>query len=155
MDIVFNCTFCQTQLEVGSEASGQEIACPVCGKTITIPTTAPAGTKPPSARVTPTADEKRLAVALSEKPTESLIQKPKKTLEAAAKDLKPAIRVKTIRHSDCKEVGHDKFDETVTEFLNKVGDQNITSITPINYSYIEMGTQKMITDFGVMIVYRG
>ena len=79
----------------------------------------------------------------------------KKSLEASAKDAKPGLKVKTIRHSDCKEVGHDKFDEIVTEFLSKVGDGNIQTITPINYSYVELGTQKLITDFGVMIVYRG
>ena len=163
MDIVFKCNYCLTPLEVGAEAAGQEIQCPVCNRNITIPTASaptPPGTAVPastklSVPTDLTADEKRFAVPVTDKPTESLIQKPKKSLEAAAKDSKPGIKVKTIRHSDCKEVGHDKFDEIVTEFLNKVGDQNIQTITPINYSYVELGTQKLITDFGVMIVYRG
>ena len=161
MDIVFKCNYCLTPLEVGAEAAGQEIQCPVCNRSITIPAASPA-TPPASPGVAKpvgthelTAEEKRFAVPVTDKPTESLIQKPKKSLEAAAKDAKPGIKVKTIRHSDCKEVGHDKFDEIVTEFLNKVGDQNIQTITPINYSYVELGTQKLITDFGVMIVYRG
>ena len=64
------------------------------------------------------------------------------------------MRVRTIRHSDCKEVGHDNFDADVSAVLNKIGDDNIVSITPINYSYVEMGTQKLLNDFGVMIVYR-
>ncbi|HTI70498.1 MAG TPA: hypothetical protein VMF06_11065 [Candidatus Limnocylindria bacterium] len=160
MDIVFKCNYCLTPLEVGAEAAGQEIQCPVCNRNITIPNATPGAPVTPKApsssiNVTTMHDDKRFAVPVTDKPTESLIQKPKKSLEAAAKDSKPGLRVKTIRHSDCKEVGHDKFDEIVTEFLNKVGDQSIQSITPINYSYIEMGTQKLITDFGVMIVYRG
>jgi hypothetical protein len=29
------------------------------------------------------------------------------------------------------------------------------SITPINYSYLDTATQKLLTDFGVMVIYRG
>ena len=96
-----------------------------------------------------------MAVPVSQKAVESLIQKPNKSLELAAKESKPGMRVKTIRHSDCKEVGKDKFDEIVSDFLNKIGDQAIVSITPINYSYLDIGTQKLLTDFGVMVIYRG
>ena len=96
-----------------------------------------------------------MAVPASQKPIGSLIQKPNKSLELAAKESKPGMRVKTLRHSDCKDGGKDRFDEVVSEFLNKIGEENIVSITPINYSYVEMGTQKLITDFGVAIVYRG
>lgn len=96
-----------------------------------------------------------MAVPVTSKPVESLIQKPNKSLEVVAKESKPGMRVKTIRHSDCKEVGKDKFDEIVSEFLNKIGDQAIVSITPINYSYLDIGTQKLLTDFGVMVIYRG
>ena len=97
----------------------------------------------------------RMRMPVTQNPVESLIQKPNKSLEAASKDQKPGLRVKTIRHSDCKEVGRDKFDEIVSDFLNLVGDTNVVSITPVNYSYVDIGTQKLITDFGVMVVYRG
>ena len=91
----------------------------------------------------------------SNKPVEPLIQKALPSLKAqAASDGKKRLCVKTLRHSDCKEVGKDRFDETVTDFLNGIGEENIISITPINYSYVEMGTQKLITDFGMAIVYR-
>jgi hypothetical protein len=43
----------------------------------------------------------------------------------------------------------------VSEVLGKIGEENIMSITTISYSYIEMGTQKLLVDFGVMIIYRG
>jgi hypothetical protein len=52
-------------------------------------------------------------------------------------------------------VGHDKFDEVVTNFLIRVGEPNIISITTLNYSHLDIGSQKLLTDFGVMIVYRG
>ena len=31
----------------------------------------------------------------------------------------------------------------------------IVSITPINYSHIDMGSRQILTDFGIMIVYKG
>jgi hypothetical protein len=174
MDIVFNCPHCNLEIEVDQEAAGQEFDCPTCQKTLTVPE-APArsgpglaasagAANPPPPVSTPspespasqaTREEKRMAVPVTSKPIESLIQKPNKSLEVAAKESKPGMRVKTIRHSDCKEVGKDKFDEIVSEFLNKIGDQAIVSITPINYSYLDIGTQKLLTDFGVMVIYRG
>ena len=162
MDIIFNCPHCGLNLEVDQDAAGQQFDCPTCQKTVTVPA-APV----PSAKSTPpaptpsgpsgleTRDEKRMAVPVSQKPIGSLIQKPNKSLELAAKESKPGLRVKTIRPSDCKEAGHNKFDEVVSDFLNKVGDQALVSITPINYSYLDIGTQKLLADFGVMVIYRG
>jgi hypothetical protein len=158
MDITFSCPGCGVSLEVESEASGQQFACPSCNRTVTVPA-APAVSatlpKPPTGLTPPSKSDKRFAVPVTQNPVESLIQKPNKSLEAASKDQKPGLRVKTIRHSDCKEVGRDKFDEIVSDFLNLVGDTNVVSITPVNYSYVDIGTQKLITDFGVMVVYRG
>ena len=37
----------------------------------------------------------------------------------------------------------------------KIGDQAIVSITPIQCSYLDAGTQKLLPDFGVMVIYRG
>jgi hypothetical protein len=91
----------------------------------------------------------------SNKAPESLITKPLAPLEVAAKESDRKIRVKTIKHTDCIEVGHDRFDEMVTNFLVKVGEQNIINITPLNYSHLDIGSQKLLTDFGVMVVYRG
>lgn len=157
MDIVFKCPHCATDLEVEAEAVGQQIDCPTCGKPLTIPSESasppprPAGSPPEGeARV-----EKKIAVPFSSKPSEPLIHKAAKSLDVAAREGKAGLRVRTIRHSDCKEVGKDLFDSKVSEELNEIGDANIVSITPINYSYVDMGTQKLLTDFGVMIVYRG
>ena len=64
------------------------------------------------------------------------------------------MRVKCIRHVDCVEVGHDRFDEMVSQFLGKIGEQNLVSITTIAYSHIDISSQKLLTDYGVMIVYK-
>ena len=74
---------------------------------------------------------------------------------AAVKDSEKKIKVKTIKHTDCIEVGHDKFDEVVSNFLSKVGETNVINIAPLTYTHLDIGSQKLMTDFGVMIVYRG
>jgi DNA-directed RNA polymerase subunit RPC12/RpoP len=159
MDIVFKCPHCQTELEVEADAAGETIPCPACNKEIRIPASSggtPPPPPPPRAATPAAKEEKKFAVPVSNKPVEPLIQKALPSLEVQSRlDGKKLIRLKTIRHSDCKEVGHDNFDAFVTEFLNKIGEENIVSITPINYSYVEMGTQKLITDFGLAIIYRG
>jgi hypothetical protein len=63
--------------------------------------------------------------------------------------------VKTIRHTDCIEVGHDKFDEVVTNFLERVGEQNIHSISPMTYTHLDIGSQKLMTEYAIMNVYKG
>src|SRR5207253_3177275 len=109
---------------------------------------APAATLNPSNPIASSAAakvEKHLKVPVR-KTSESLITKPPPTLEAAAKESDKKLRIKTIRHTDCVEVGHDKFDEFVTNFLNKVGEPNIVSITPLTYSHLDIGSQKLTTD---------
>ena len=156
MDIIFKCPACHQQLEVDAAASGQQIACPACGKAITIPPPDASNMKVGIAAHSSAAakEEKHFAVPVTEGPVEALIKKAHPPLEAA-KDGPRKLRVRTIRHIDCKEVGHDNFDAMVTEVLGKIGEENIVSITTINYSYVEMGTQKLLTDFGVLIVYKG
>lgn len=157
MDILFKCSRCQTELEVDADAAGEEIECPACSERLVIPQPNDSNVKRTDVSAPPsTAErvEKKFSVPVHEGPVEPLIKKPLPPLEAAAAREGRSIAVKTIRHSDCKEVGHDKFDATVTQFLNSIGEDQLISITPINYSYVEMGSQKLITDFGVMIVYR-
>ena len=149
-----------------SAGGGSEINCPACGEKIVIPQSAP---RPPSAPipthgahpVNPIASsaaakiEKHLKVPVHDKPSESLIEKPLAPLEVAAKETDKKMRVKTIRHTDCIEVGHDKFDEVVTNFLQKVGEANVVSINSLTYTHIDIGSQKLLTDYAVMVVYRG
>lgn len=173
MDIIFRCPKCEQELAVDSSGAGNEIDCPACGETIVIPAqssgSAPmsGGTPDPAlpeelhqpinaiASSAAAKVEMHLKVPTTEKPTASLIGKSNKPLEVAAKETDKKVRVKTIRHTDCVEVGHDKFDEIVTQFLNKVGQEHIISITPLTYTYLDIGTQKLLTEYAVFIVYKG
>ena len=65
------------------------------------------------------------------------------------------IRSHTIRHGACVESGHDKFDEVVAKFLNEVGEPNFIAIHTISYSFLDIGTQKLLNDYGVLVLYRG
>jgi hypothetical protein len=169
MDVIFNCPKCDQELAVDSSGAGSEIDCPSCGEPIVIPDPHSLAPRPGvdngPARVeghpaNPIASSAAAKIELhlrvpTNKAAESLIAKPLAPLEVAAKDTDKKIRVKTIKHTDCIEVGHDKFDEVVTNFLVKVGEANIISLTALNYSHLDIGTQKLLTDFGVMVVYRG
>jgi len=80
----------------------------------------------------------------------------KKKAEAAAPEGPKVLkmRVRAIKRNLCEEVGHDKFEEVVTAFLNKIGEENIISVTPVGYAYVNTLGQNL-ADYGVLIVYRG
>jgi DNA-directed RNA polymerase subunit RPC12/RpoP len=173
MDLVFDCPKCGVSLEVDASGAGEEIPCPSCSQRILIPEpgSPPAGAagaqvdgaqvstlpQPMNAIAASAAAkvEKHLRVPVHNKPPEKLIAKPPVPLEVAAKTSDRQLRVKCIRHIDCVEVGHDKFDEMVTDFLGRIGEQNLVSVTPISYSFNDIASQKQLTDFGVMIIYKG
>jgi ribosomal protein S27E len=172
MDVIFNCPKCEQELAVDSTGAGSEISCPSCGETIVIPAPELVASRPgvdtgaaaprmevhpvnPIASSAAAKVEMHLRVPDHQTPTESLIAKPLVPLDAVAKGADKKIRVKTIKHTDCIEVGHDKFDEVVSNFLVKIGEANMISITTLTYTHLDIGTQKLMTDFGVMIVYRG
>jgi DNA-directed RNA polymerase subunit RPC12/RpoP len=173
MDIIFNCPKCEQELEVDSSGAGSEINCPACGKSIVIPAAGAPATRisgPDLSVGVPRLDphpinpisssaaakvEMHLKVPVHSKPTERLIEKPLPPLDVAAKETDKKIRIKTIRHTDCIEVGHDRFDEFVSQFLAKIGEANIISINTINYTSLDIGTQKLMTEYGVLVIYKG
>src|SRR5262249_26486855 len=168
MDVIFNCPKCDQELAVDASGAGTEIECPSCGEPIVIPSSGPParlsgsdqapavrGAQPVNAMASSAAAkvEMHLKVPVHKTPTASLIEKPLAPRNAAAvKDADRKIKVKTIKHTDCIEVGHDKFDEFVSAFLGKVGESNIVSITTLSYTHLDIGSQKLMTDFGVMII---
>lgn len=156
MDMVFSCPSCRQQLEAETTMAGNEIECPSCGSTIVIPEANPANLHVnPIASSAGAKQEYHFSVPVHDAPTEVLIQKPAQPLEAAARsDADKKMRVKCIRRTDCVEVGHDRFDETVSEFLQKIGESNLISITPLTYTHLDIGTRQLMTDFGVMIIYK-
>lgn len=169
MDIIFNCPFCDQELAADPADSGTDIECPSCNRTIKIPAedsddvrTAPTQEAPPPSVPLPVVQvshplrvEKELVVPqrAGGAPAESLIEKPKPPLEAAAKGA-GHLRVKTIKHGDCIEVGKDKFDEVISEFLDKIGQAAIVSVTPVTYTHADASGSRMITDFAVMVIYK-
>lgn len=162
MDLDFKCPLCDQELTVDSTAAGTDIVCPSCSKTITVPAQAAAGDAPeapapgtPAITVLPMPKEqKHFAVPLHDAPSEVLIEKPRPPLEVSAKDGDKKLKVKCIRHHDCVEVGKDKFDEIVTEYLNRIGETNVVSITTINYSLVDIASRAVVTDYGIMIVFK-
>jgi DNA-directed RNA polymerase subunit RPC12/RpoP len=172
MDVIFNCPKCEQELAVDSSGAGSEINCPSCGELITIPEaeavtprpglepSAPPprdGVHPVNAMASSAAAKIEMHLRVpSNKSSESLIAKPLIPLEAAAaKDADKKMRVKTIKHSECVEVGRDKFDDVVGAFLGKVGESNIVNISTLNYTHLDIATQKLLSDFAVLVVYRG
>jgi DNA-directed RNA polymerase subunit RPC12/RpoP len=168
MDIIFNCPHCEQEMAIDSSGAGTEIQCPSCGEKITIP----AAPTPPPRESSPAAPsdgghqhtiassaaakvEMHLKVPVHDKPGEVLIAKPKTPLAAVARGADKKTRVRTIRHAACVEAGHDKFDERVSEFLNDIGEANIIGVHTISYTHFDVGTQKILTDYGVLVLYRG
>ncbi|MGH7940880.1 MAG: hypothetical protein ACREE6_03935 [Limisphaerales bacterium] len=167
MEIVFDCPHCDQELSVEAEGAGEQIKCPTCGENITIPEKstksmpeAPVGT-PGSGPVNAIASsaaakvELRLKVPVRSTPSASLIEKSKPPLDVIAKGGDKKIRIHTIRRAQCVESGHDRFDEKVTAFLNEVGEPNMLGVHPISYEIFDVGTQKIMVDYGVIIIFRG
>jgi uncharacterized protein YbaR (Trm112 family) len=158
MDLVFNCPNCEQELAVDPSGAGSEIECPSCGNMLLVPDAIPQNLRSlnPMAASAAAREEKHFSVPVHSAPSESLIQKPLTPLDVAAvRDSEHKLRIKSIRRTDCAEVGKDRFDEVVTDFLQKIGEANIVSINTITYTHLDIGSQKLLTDYGVLIVYKG
>jgi DNA-directed RNA polymerase subunit RPC12/RpoP len=169
MDIVFNCPHCEQELAVDNSGAGTEIQCPSCGEKIMIPATAtssvpeseptaPLGGAQATHTIASSAAAKvemHLKVPMRDKPGEVLIAKPRPPLEAVARGANKKVRTRTIRRAQCVENGHDKFDEKVTELLSEIGEADLVSIHPVGYTHFDVTTQKILEDYGVIVVYRG
>ena len=169
MEIIFNCPNCSQELAVDSTGAGSEIPCPTCGATITIPQDPAQSTSanPPAevhaASLAPSAMassaaakvEFHLKVPVRTTPGESLIKKAAIPLDAVAKGADKQIRVRTIRHDKCIDAGHDKFDDMVSKALADIGEANLISIHTISYEHFDVQTQKVMTDYGLVIIHRG
>jgi hypothetical protein len=155
MDVTFHCPNCRQQLEADASLAGTRIQCPACGTPIEIPAPDQTNVKilNPMATSAAAREEKHFAVPVRDGPTEVLIAKPE-VKEITPVDGKPHVRIKTIRRIDCVEVGHDRFDEIVTQFLDRVGQENLINVNTVAYTHIDIGSQKLLTDFGVLIIYR-
>lgn len=156
MDLTFNCPHCQQELMVDASAAGQVIQCPTCNAEIGVPMPDVTNIRPhnpihdsAAARV-----EHHFVVPVHEGPPEPLIPRTVKG-EEVSEGTEKKIKIRIFRHSDCIEVGHDRYEEFVSAFLNKVGWENVLSTTTLNYTHIDIATQKILTDYAIQIIYRG
>ncbi|MCC6235757.1 MAG: hypothetical protein IT580_24180 [Verrucomicrobiales bacterium] len=159
MDFTFKCNHCHQELEVDIAAAGTSVECPACNRKINIPVpeasqihVAPHGA---NAANDPNREEKHFVVPIHEGPAEALIKKAAPTLEVAAKDPDKKIRVWTLRRVDTMSVNKDNFDEVASAFLQKVGQEYVISVSPLTYTYRDLATGTWITDYGIMVVFRG
>lgn len=157
MDIVFKCPGCHQELEVESSAAGESIPCPSCSRTLSIPQPTPSNLKVGLASQASAAarEEKHFAVPVSQNPVQPLIRKDPAPPRNPENDGARHLRIRSIRRLDCREVGQDRFDQTVSAALAEIGDDHVVSVQPISYTYVEMGSQKILSDYGVIIVYKG
>ena len=155
MELIFSCPSCKQQLEAETGMAGSTISCPSCGASIVIPEADPANLRAnPSAASAAAKEEKHFAVPVTEGPTSSLIKKAAPPLETA-KDHDKRLRIKCIKRTECVEVGKDHFDEVVSDFLNKIGEDNILGHHVLAYTYVDMSTRNILTDYGILIIYKG
>lgn len=137
--------------------AGSTISCPTCEAEITIPQIDITNihTAPPSKTSAAAKEEKHFQVPVHDKPAEILV---KKKVKDEDEDSPPAgakrIKVKTIRRGDCLEVGVDMYDKTVAAFLNKIGEENIINLSNVAYTHVDLGTEKILEDYGIQIIYR-
>src|ERR1039457_3802031 len=99
--------------------------------------------------------EMHLKVPVHDKPAESLIAKAKPPLDVVQKGAGKRVRIRTIRRASCIENGHDLFDDKVSAFLHEVGESNLISTHVVVYEQFDVGIQKIMTDYGLLVVYRG
>lgn len=159
MDFTFNCPNCQQELEVDISAAGTQVECPACNRKMNVPVpevsqlhVAPHGA---GGAADPNRQEKHFVVPIHDGPAEVLIQKSAPTLDVAASEPEKKLRVKTFRRIDTMTVNKDHFDEVVSEFLQKVGQEYIISVTPITYTYKDLSSGAFVTDYGAMVLFRG
>lgn len=153
MDVTFTCPSCKQQLAADVTLAGSQIPCPTCNTPIEVPQATAVNIKPNHSVAA--GPEKHFSVPVHDTPTEVLVRKPTHVEEEVVHTGPEKLKIKTIRRSDCVEVGRDRFDETVSEFLGKVGHEKVVSLAPVNYSHVDLATRQLMNDFGVIIAYKG
>src|SRR5579871_2124383 len=137
MDIVFYCSKCNQEFSVDETAAGEQIQCPTCSEFLIIPEESaprpvPAGQAVEALQEAeaapepqPAHEERHFAVPVHDGPAASLVQRQAHAEEDPNAPHVKVIRTHCIKHYTCVEVGHDRYDEVVTSFLQKIGEENI------------------------------
>jgi DNA-directed RNA polymerase subunit RPC12/RpoP len=157
MDITFTCPNCRQELEVDADGAGTQIECPECGHELTIPEPTPVNIKvlPVTATAAGAQAKTQLTLPKRAKPAQVTIEKPRASLELEAKGATKKLLVKCLRHGDHVQNGKDNFEQAASEFLQKVGDANLVGMHPIQYSHVDLASGHTVSDYGLLVVYRG
>lgn len=162
MNVVINCPHCNQEMIIDESGVGQTVDCPACSQEFTIPQGRPEEevlkereAAQNSAAPEPKKEDKKKEKKPmpSKEELDALLPGANrgKSETAAAADA-PGIKVKTIQHHLCIDMGKDLFDEQVAEVLNSIPREDIINVNPLAYSYKDSGGD-IISDYGVMIVY--
>ena len=171
----FNCPHCKGEIEIDAEMLSQvntgyagKYPCPLdgCAKEIEFPTaeeaealqaTASALAAPPMggpapAPPPPQGNPAASASAPTVAPQEIVMGFHGSKMASLEREAMSAHRlcVKTILHGDCVKDKKDTFDDTVSEFLSSLEEDNLIGVHPVQY----VADEKKGTDFGVLVVYR-
>ncbi len=64
------------------------------------------------------------------------------------------VRIRSFKRTEFIEIGRDLFDQKVSEALSAIGAENIMNVLPLNYEHIDIATEKIITDYGIIVIYK-
>lgn len=149
----FNCPFCNLELSIDESGVGQEIECPGCKEVLIIP--APGGGGAAAEE-----EERGPAIPQGSFPEAKIIKNASKSLDIAAKTVKK-LRVKTFRHHEHVKDGKDTFDDAVSSFIGQHPEDDIVSITGIQYTHQlkqkdaeGKETSVPTTEYGVLVHYK-
>ncbi|MEN9573482.1 MAG: hypothetical protein RL514_1337 [Verrucomicrobiota bacterium] len=148
----FNCPFCNLELSIDESGIGQEIECPGCKEVLIIPVPGGGGAD---------VEEQRIPeIPQSSFPEAKIIKNASQSLTVAAKTVKK-LRVKSFRHHEHVKDGKDGFDDAVSNFLAQHPEDDIVSITGIQYTHHlkqkdaeGKETTTPITEYGVLVEYK-
>lgn len=165
MNVVINCPHCNQEMIIDEAGVGETVDCPACSKEFVIPegrpeeevrkereaaAPAPEAKKEEPKKEAPKKEEKKPMPSKEE--LAALLpgaQRGKSGAEAADA---PGIKVKSIQHHLCIDMGKDTFDAQVAKVLGSIPREDIISVNPLSYSYKDSGGD-IIADFGVMVIY--
>ena len=64
------------------------------------------------------------------------------------------VKIITFKHTQFLEMGKDLFDLRVSEFLDKVGAENLIATHTISYQHVDMTTRETVIDYGLVVIYK-
>lgn len=163
MDLNFHCPGCNQELSVDESMVGTQVGCPSCGEVITVPEAAPAPEavaeeveEAPAAAPAPAPVRRDRQVSLPTRPVVARIEKPNAPLSiTAARESAKKLKFKTYRHADYVKDGKDRFDEVLTQLVEFAGQEGIVAMHPIHYTLPGKDGGSPMTDYGVIVVYKG